>query len=97
MSIPTVHASLLGPHPVPIIDPRIHSIFAVITDHHQRSLVSQLELFIKKVKADGSIIHLLRLGVLTPENMNEKYVKKHQVLEMSYWQVVQFYRVSRDL
>lgn len=96
MSMPTVHTDLLGPNPVVLIDSRIPRIFNVISDEDQRGLVSQLEDFIEEVKADGSVPHLLRLGVLTPQNMDEKHFKKDHLLEKCYWQLAQLYRVSRE-
>lgn len=94
MALPTIQTNLLGPHPVPLIDPSVYGIFNSISDHQQRHLISELRFFIEQVEADGSIMQLLRFGVLTPETMNEKYEKKDHLLTMSYWQLVQLYRVS---
>ncbi|KAF9461806.1 hypothetical protein BDZ94DRAFT_1263033 [Collybia nuda] len=94
MSLPTIHTMLIGPHPVPIIDPGICEIFSSIPDQQQQFLISEIQSFIEQVELDGSIMHLLRLGVLTPETMNEKYRKKDLLLTMAYWQLTQFYRYS---
>ncbi|KAF9461810.1 hypothetical protein BDZ94DRAFT_1263047 [Collybia nuda] len=94
MSMPTVQTDLLGPTPVVLIDSRIPRIFNIISDEDQRGLVSQLEDFIEEVKADGSIPHLLHLGVLSPQNMDEKHIKKDHLLEKCCWQLAQLYRFS---
>jgi hypothetical protein len=94
MAFPTVHSDLLGPHPVPIINSKIPGIFATIGVEDQRGLVSQLENFIEEVNADGSTVHMLRLGVLNEDNMDEKDFKKDHVLEKCNWQLAQFYRVG---
>ena len=85
---------------VMLLHPQLSRIFGGWPPQTQRKAIRVIEEFLQEIYADGSISHMLKLGVL-PADLNLNQLPPHtelrvrvDMIDQCNWQLAQFMRVS---